>query len=83
MHVVWLLKRRLSSFPAIGSRWIYNSYYTNYWSEVVDHHPFTNEITIIRVRENDLTGQKVVVRINIERFRSKSKPLREKNAHPK
>ena len=78
IHLMWLRKQRSAAFPPIGSRWIFGSYLSIYKVEVIEHHPFSGEITIARVRMNDTRGVRTSERINAKSFLSSAKISKEK-----
>jgi hypothetical protein len=78
IHVLWLRKRRLALMPPIGSKWVYCSYVSAYKAEVIEHHPFTGEVTLVRIRLNDPLEVRTTVNVNAKNFLASAKPLREK-----
>lgn len=77
IHLMWLRKQRSAAFPPIGSRWIFGSYLSIYKVEVIEHHPFSGEITIARFRMNDTHGVRTSERINAQRFLKSARPCKE------
>jgi FtsZ-interacting cell division protein ZipA len=78
VHALWFTKRRSMSFPPIGSRWCYSTYMQRYVAEVVEHHPFTGEITILRTRDGEPRSLGSSMRVNAEQFISAVTPYRAK-----
>ena len=78
VHIAWFLRQRSSKFPAIGTKWGYGTYMKRYVAEVVEHHPFTNEITVIRTEEGNTFSVRMLVRIDSEKFMASVVPYREK-----
>ena len=78
IHLVWLRKQRISLLPPVGSRWLYGSYLSYYKVEVVDHHPFSGEITIVRIKVDDPLEIRTTLRVNAKNFLSAAKTLRER-----
>jgi len=80
VHVAWFLRQRSSRFPAIGTKWAYATYMKKYVSEVMEHHPLTNEITVIRVEEGNPLSAKTRLRVNSEKFMATVSPYKEKRS---
>lgn len=49
-----------------------------YVAEVVEHHPFTNEITIVRTEEGNPFSTKTHMRVDPDKFVASVIPYREK-----
>jgi hypothetical protein len=69
-HALWFAKRRSVNFPPIGSRWCYSTYMQRYVAEVIEHHPFSSEITILRTRDGEPRSLGTRLRVNSEQFMS-------------
>ena len=78
IHLLWLRRKRQSLLPSLGSKWIHGSYLSVYKVEVIDHHPFTGEITIARVKMDDPLEIRTMLRVDAKKFLSTSKPYRER-----
>jgi len=77
-HVSWFLRRRASRFPAIGTKWGYGTYMKRYVAEVVDHHPLTNEVTVVRTEEDNPFSGRTYLRVDPAKFMSMVTPYKEK-----
>jgi uncharacterized protein YqiB (DUF1249 family) len=77
-HIAWFARQRSAKFPAIGTKWTYGTYMKRYVAEVIEHHPFTNEITVIRTEEGSTLSVRMHVRIDSEKFMASVVPYREK-----
>jgi len=73
IHLLWLRRKKKSLMPPLGSRWLCGCYLSAYRAKVVEHHPFSGEITIVKSRLDDprLT---VTLRIKAKSFLSSARP---------
>ena len=83
-HLLWLRRKRKILMPSIGSRWVYTTYISRQRVEVVDHHPWSNEITFIRTHPGDVIGAKCSERLNARVFMNHAQPCgrMSKQEHP-
>jgi hypothetical protein len=72
------LRKRSSRFPAVGTRWSYGTYLKRYIAEVVEHHPFANEITVLRVEDGNPLSKSTRLRVDPEKFMAMVTPYKEK-----